>query len=86
MQLVQFHDLQPLGEALQLPSMEVLGAAPRLVEQRFHGARGDLANVGGRLDRAASPSSLELGGAGVTWTFTFEKTPDGSWKVTSHDR
>jgi hypothetical protein len=33
----------------------------------------------------ASLTHAELGGPAVTWDFRFEKDPDGSWKVTSHE-
>jgi hypothetical protein len=34
----------------------------------------------------ASLTHAELEGPSVTWTFTFEKTPDDTWKVTGHEK
>ena len=33
----------------------------------------------------ASLTHAQLGGPSVTWDFRFEKSPDGAWKVVSHD-
>lgn len=33
----------------------------------------------------ASLTHAELGGPSVTWEFTFEKNPDGTWKVVRHE-
>ena len=33
----------------------------------------------------ASLTRADVGGPSVTWTFRFEKNPDGTWKAVSHE-
>lgn len=40
---------------------------------------GDTATLKASLTRAV------VGGPSVTWTFHFEKTPDGTWKAVNHE-
>ena len=42
--------------------------------------------TGGTATLTASLTHAELGGAAVTWTFRFEKSPEGAWIVVSHQK
>ena len=41
--------------------------------------------VGDTATLTASLTHAELGGPAVTWTITFEKGPDGTWKAVKHE-
>ena len=41
--------------------------------------------TGDSAQLSASLTHQELGGASVTWTFYFERQPDGSWSAVRHE-
>jgi hypothetical protein len=40
--------------------------------------------TGATATMTASLTHAQMGGPSVTWTFTFEKNPDGTWKAAKH--